>query len=100
MLVAAEKHLKDLCEWSVPDGGMFLWFLVPSITDTWDMLLKRGMEKNIMLLPGTGFMPAGTKGGRRQPSSHMRAAFSVAKESDFDVAFERLAHLIREEQSL
>lgn len=93
MLNAADKHLTGLCQWSVPEGGMFLWFNVPGVNDTWDMLLKRGLEKNIMLLPGHAFKPGtGTK-----KSSNMRAAFSVAAESDFEVAFERLAQLIKEE---
>lgn len=99
MHAAASLHLSDLCEWSVPQGGMFLWLKVPSIPDTWDMLLKRGMEKNIMLLPGRGFMPGSSRKEGSQ-CSYMRAAFSVASESDFDVAFARLANLIREEQTL
>jgi DNA-binding transcriptional MocR family regulator len=51
-----------------------------------------------MLLPGHAFMP---KNASESPKAinHMRAAFSVASEKDFDVAFERLAELIREEQA-
>jgi len=96
MLDAANKHLTGLAEFSSPDGGMFLWMKVPKVTDTWDMLLKRGMSKNIMLLPGHAFMPKNAVDSSKSVN-HMRAAFSVASESDFDVAFERLAELIREE---
>ena len=58
----------------------------------------KGLSKNIMLLPGHAFMP---KNASESPKTinHMRAAFSVASEKDFDVAFERLAELIREEQA-
>jgi len=91
MVDAASKHLDGLCQWSVPDGGMFLWMKVPEISDTWSMLMQRGLEKNIMLLPGKGFMPVG------EHSCYMRAAFSVAQEDKFDVAFERLAQLIKDE---
>jgi kynurenine/2-aminoadipate aminotransferase len=28
MVAAADKHLKDLCHWDVPQGGMFLWIKV------------------------------------------------------------------------
>ena len=76
----------------------FRWMKVPTVTDTWDMLLKRGLSKNIMLLPGHAFMPKNASESPK-PVNHMRAAFSVASESDFDVAFERLAELIREEQA-
>lgn len=98
MIEAAHKHLTGLADFSVPDGGMFLWMQAPNVIDTWDMLLKRGLSKNIMLLPGHAFMP---KNASESPKAinHMRAAFSVASEKDFDVAFERLAELIREEQA-
>ena len=57
MAEAATKHLTGVAEWSLPGGGMFLWLRVPEIEDTWDMLLKRGLEKNIMLLPGNCSFP-------------------------------------------
>ena len=97
MSQAAENHLTGICHWSVPDGGMFLWLQVPQIKDTWDMLMKKGLERNIMLLPGKGFMPPPTATGVQQNSSYMRAAFSVASEEKFDIAFERLAQLIKDE---
>ena len=100
MTQAAENHLTGICHWSVPDGGMFLWLQVPQIKDTWDMLMKKGLERNIMLLPGKGFMPPPAANGDnavQQNSSYMRAAFSVASEEKFDIAFERLAQLIKDE---
>ena len=98
MAKAAEKHLTGICQWSVPDGGMFLWLQVPQIPDTWDMLMKKGLERNIMLLPGKGFMPScSISDSGQQTSSYMRAAFSVAPEEKFDMAFERLAQLIKDE---
>ena len=75
----------------------FLWLKVHNIEDTWDMLLKRGIEKNIMLLPGKGFMPGLSDNSK---CNYMRAAFSVAAEEDFDVAFARLAQLIKDEQKI
>ena len=74
-----------------------MWFKVHNIEDTWDLLLKRGIEKNIMLLPGKGFMPGLSDNTK---CNYMRAAFSVAKEEDFDVAFARLAQLIKDEQKI
>ena len=62
------------------------------------MLLKRGLEKNIMLLPGKGFKPGLDADDAK--CNYMRAAFSVAAEKDFDVAFARLAQLIRDEQKI
>jgi len=92
MLAAADRHLAGLCEYSVPQGGMFLWMRVPGLSSTWDMIMKRGLERNIMLMPGRAFQPDPS-----QPCQHLRAAFSIAAEDKFDVAMERLAGLVREE---
>ena len=52
MLRAADRHLDGLCEYSVPLGGMFLWMRVPGLSSTWDMIMERGLQNNIMLMPG------------------------------------------------
>jgi kynurenine/2-aminoadipate aminotransferase len=44
--------LPGLCEWSVPQGGLFLWMRAANITDTWDMLMQKGLKKNVMVVPG------------------------------------------------
>ena len=92
MIKSADKHLKDLCEWSVPQGGMFLWINVNDVPNTWDMIMKRAMKKNVMLIPGRAFMPNDTGS-----SSFMRASFSIASEERIDVGMQRLADLIKEE---
>jgi DNA-binding transcriptional MocR family regulator len=53
-----------LCEWNVPEGGLFLWLKAFGIGDTWDMLMERGLKKNVMLVPGRAF--ATRKGKTRQ----------------------------------
>ncbi|KAB7505456.1 Kynurenine/alpha-aminoadipate aminotransferase, mitochondrial, partial [Armadillidium nasatum] len=73
MLKAAEKHLSGLCEWSVPTGGMFLWIKVPELKDTWDMIMVRGLKKNVILVPGKAFST-----NLDEPSNYMRASFSLA----------------------
>jgi len=92
MVTAADKHLQGLVEYSVPLGGMFLWMKVPGLASTWDMIMERGLAKNIMLMPGKAFQPDLNK-----PCSYLRAAFSIAPEENFEPAMERLAELIREE---
>ena len=71
---------------------MFLWLDAPGIPDTWSMIMEKAMVKNVMLIPGQAFSPVKDK-----PSSRMRACFSLAPESDMEVAIERLAELIKEE---
>eukprot|EP00164_Ancoracysta_twista_P005768 GFYU01007932.1.p1 GENE.GFYU01007932.1~~GFYU01007932.1.p1 ORF type:complete len:467 (+),score=101.74 GFYU01007932.1:113-1513(+) len=92
-LEAAERHLRGLAEWSTPTAGMFLWFKVHGVRDTRDMIMSGAHEHKVLFVPGTGFNPI--VGGE---SSYLRASYSVAKEEDFDVAFERLAGMIRKQQ--
>ena len=95
MVAAAEKHLTGLCEWSAPKGGMFLWIRVDGVEDTWDMIMRRGLERNIMLLPGRAFS---TK--PEEPCPYLRASFSLASKENVDIALGRLAGLIRDEMKM
>eukprot|EP00095_Tigriopus_kingsejongensis_P005565 snap_masked-scaffold12_size759060-processed-gene-2.11 protein:Tk05565 transcript:snap_masked-scaffold12_size759060-processed-gene-2.11-mRNA-1 annotation:"kynurenine alpha-aminoadipate aminotransferase mitochondrial precursor" len=90
---AALKHLSGLCEWNVPEGGMFLWIKVNDVECTWNMIMDKGLKKNIMLVPGRVFKPNALNG-----SSYLRASYSIADEGKFDEAFRRLAELIHEEK--
>ncbi|XP_042218767.1 kynurenine/alpha-aminoadipate aminotransferase, mitochondrial-like [Homarus americanus] len=95
MIEAAQKHLTGLCEWAVPTGGMFLWLKVPKVPDTWDMIMERALQKNVILVPGKAFMCDPSL-----PCNYMRAAFSVVTPEMMDRGLECLAELIREEIDL
>ena len=95
---AATKHLTGLCEWSLPDGGMFLWIKVDGVEDTWDMIMEEGLKRDIMLVPGKVFVPNVDGEGSKLTSPYLRASYSIADEDKFDEAFRRLAQLIREER--
>ncbi|KAK3858453.1 hypothetical protein Pcinc_035358 [Petrolisthes cinctipes] len=95
MVKAAEQHLTGLCEWAVPTGGMFLWLKVNNVPDTWDMILERALKKNVILLPGKAFMC-----DQSQPSTFMRAAFSLITPEQMNIGLQNLAELIREEMTL
>ncbi|XP_047497978.1 kynurenine/alpha-aminoadipate aminotransferase, mitochondrial-like [Penaeus chinensis] len=92
MLMAAEKHLTGLCEWNVPEGGMFLWLKVPGIKGTQGMLARCCADKNLLLAPGNGFTT-----NPKLPCQYMRACYSTATLEQMDKAFKILADLIREE---
>lgn len=90
-LKSAEKHLKGLAEWSLPTGGMFLWLKL-NVKDTKKMIEVKAREKNVLFVPGSAFMIDQT-----QPCSYIRASYSTATPEEMDLAFKRLADLIREE---
>lgn len=90
-----EKHLKGICEWTIPSGGMFVWIKVHGISDVYEMLMTRGIKKLITFVPGHAFMadPA-------QACNYIRAAYSKAPTKQIEKAIKLLGELIREEKTL
>ncbi|XP_071452803.1 kynurenine/alpha-aminoadipate aminotransferase, mitochondrial-like [Hetaerina americana] len=96
MSEVAKKHLQGKAEWTMPDGGMFLWIKVNGVPDVYDMVMKRGVHgKGVMFVPGHAFMPDPTL-----PCPYIRASYSLAPLEDMDQGFARLAELITEEKKL
>ncbi|XP_076245178.1 kynurenine/alpha-aminoadipate aminotransferase, mitochondrial [Calliopsis andreniformis] len=88
----AEKHLSGLVDFTVPQGGFFLWIKVRGINDTWKMIMQRGVKMGVIMAPGAAFMKDPSK-----PCNAVRASFSKASYAEMDLALERLADLIRTE---
>jgi len=91
------KHLEGLIEWSSPQAGMFIWFkllLKPNGTDDTDdgdsesIIRKNALEKGVLALPGTVFLPNGRK------TAYVRASFSLLSENDAEEAVRRLKEVI------
>lgn len=91
MLSAADKWLSGLAEWHVPKAGMFLWIKVKGISDTKELIEKKAIEKEILFVPGSGFYVDASA-----PTSFFRASFSLIAPEQMDIAFQRLAQLIKE----
>ncbi|XP_076259720.1 kynurenine/alpha-aminoadipate aminotransferase, mitochondrial [Rhynchophorus ferrugineus] len=94
-IASMERHLKNLCEWTIPTGGMFVWIKVHGVADVYDMLLSRGLKKNITFVPGHAFMADPTKA-----CNYIRASFSKTPLKQIDRAFKLLGELIKEEHVL
>ena len=59
-VLAAEKHLLGLAEWSEPKGGMFLWIKVPGLTDTKSMIEEKALAKEVSFdIGSTSFLLRG-----------------------------------------
>jgi tryptophan aminotransferase len=111
------KHLEGLIEWSSPQAGMFIWYyfpdsrsisslLITDITPRFKLLLKpngtddtddgdsesiirkNALEKGVLALPGTVFLPNGRK------TAYVRASFSLLSEDDAEEAVRRLKEVI------
>jgi len=87
---AAERHLKGRATWEVPTAGMFFWFklLLPSGTDSFELLSKKGIENRILAIPGMAFLP------NMRKATQLRASYSLVSEPDMDEACRRIAKLV------
>lgn len=94
-LSSMERHLKGLADWTIPTGGMFVWIKVRGVSDVYEMLMTRGLKKNITFVPGHAFMADPT-----EACNYIRASFSKSSPKQIDKAMRLLAELIREEQLL
>ncbi|XP_045127581.1 kynurenine/alpha-aminoadipate aminotransferase, mitochondrial-like isoform X3 [Portunus trituberculatus] len=95
MIQALETHLNGICEWIVPEGGIFVWLKVLHLNDTSAMLLERAAKGDVVLVPGREFMVDSTK-----PCPYMRAAYSCATPEEMMKGMENLAKLIQKEIEL
>ncbi|EJD07066.1 PLP-dependent transferase [Fomitiporia mediterranea MF3/22] len=100
---AMHRQLDGLVEWSTPEAGMFFWFKLllndPSNStkviddDSEEIIRSRAYENGVLALPGTSFMPTGSK------TAYVRASFSVIDPGDIEEALRRLREVILKARS-
>jgi len=91
MANSATKWLSGLAEWNIPQGGMFMWFKILGVEDSFKLIAQRALNSGVVLLPGNAFFFSVPQ------TPYVRAAFSVMSPEKIDQAFKLLAELIREE---
>lgn len=92
LVSAAERHLKRLASWTIPEAGMFLWIrLDDAIVDAKALIEEKAAAANVLFVPGQAFDPSD------EPSRYVRASYSTATDDEMDKAMERLAMIVREE---
>lgn len=88
LLAALAALLDDLCVWSKPPGGLFVWVRLPDDVDRkqlWELCQAEGVS----YLPGSLFHYAGAD------VPYLRLAFGHLDERTIDDGVERLARCIR-----
>jgi len=88
MLEAIEEHFPDVCRWTRPEGGLFVWAEVPHSIDTRD-LLAEALEENVAFVPGQSFHP--DRSGRNT----MRLNFSNVPPDRIEEGIARLGRAIK-----
>lgn len=88
-LEALEKYFPEGTRWTHPQGGLFIWVVLPEHIDTTE-LLPKAAAKNVAYIPGVPFYADG--GGKNA----MRLNFSNASLEQLDVGIKCLGEVISE----
>ncbi len=89
MFEMMEEMFPQGVTWSKPQGGMFLWGVLPEGMDATE-LLKRALEKKVAFVPGAAFHPRG--GGENT----LRINFSYSAPETIREGIRRLASTLKE----
>jgi 2-aminoadipate transaminase len=93
MLEALEHHFPPQCEWSRPEGGLFLWATLPDYIDTGDLLAK-ALRDNVAFVPGAAAY------ADARPSSSMRLNFSASSPEEIHEGIRRIGQVVWEQVGL
>lgn len=89
MLDAMEELFPPGVDWTKPQGGLFLWGILPKGMNTTE-IFKVAVERNVAFVPGASFYALG--GGENT----MRLNFSYANPEQIHMGIERLANVLKE----
>ncbi|KAF2138151.1 uncharacterized protein K452DRAFT_235154 [Aplosporella prunicola CBS 121167] len=91
LLGACERHLSDVCQWSIPTEGMFLWIkLDVSDPDIEDEIYVKSKENGVLVSKGSWFSVSEDTDG-----VHFRFTFAAAAQDDLDEAVSRFGDIVR-----
>ena len=83
------NELSDVCAWSNPAGGLFVWVRYPADVDA-DRLARLAAERGVFFAPGSNFHIDGA------PVPYLRLAFGHVPDADIREGIPILARCIRE----
>lgn len=88
MLEAMDKYFPDYCEYTRPEGGMFLYCTLPENIDTAE-LAKKAVAEKVAFVPGYTFMV-----DMKKPTSAFRLNYSMVAEDKIVPAIKTLAGIL------
>ncbi len=88
MLAALERYFPEGVRWTKPEGGLFLWVILPEEVDSVE-LLKEAVEEKVAFVPGTAFYADGTG------HNTMRLTFATANPEMIEEGIKRLGKAIK-----
>lgn len=85
MLEALSLYMPEGVQWTIPEGGMFVWLTLPRSIDGVKLLEKSVREQKVAFVPGNAFHPDGTG------TNTMRLNFSRPDANAIKTGIEKLA---------
>lgn len=89
MIAALRKYMPKGVSWTEPEGGLFLWVVMPENIDS-EKMLETAIKNNVAYVMGSAFYPDGSG------KNTMRLNFSYSSFEEIDEGIKRLAKAITE----
>jgi len=89
MLDAIGRHFPPYVEYTRPQGGLFIWAVLPELIPT-DSFFNHCIECKVAFVPGAPFYADGSG------ANHIRMNFSMPSIPDIETGVERMGRIIRE----
>lgn len=89
MINALQKYMPEGVSWTEPEGGLFLWVVMPENIDS-EKMLETAIKNHVAYVMGSAFYP--DRSGRNT----MRLNFSYSSFEEIDEGIKRLAKAITE----
>ncbi len=93
MLDAMERHFPPGLHWTRPQGGLFLWVVLPQGTDSME-LMQTAREQKVAFIPGTAFYPDPQDG-----RNALRLTFSNSSPEMIEEGIKRLGRALEQHLS-
>jgi len=90
----AREHLLDFFEWTIPEGGMFVWLTARRKELDTDALLSFALNEGVSFVPGSVFDP------ERKASPSLRLNFTANPPEALQEGVRRLGRAVRNFVSL
>jgi 2-aminoadipate transaminase len=92
MTAAMEQYFPKACRWTDPEGGLFIWVVLPAHINARQVLLK-AVEAKVAFVPGGGFFANSPK------ENTMRLSYATMTDDKITEGIKRLGNILKEEVS-
>ena len=90
-----EKYLGELCQWTVPSAGMFLWLKLEGVEDSYSLVMDEALKSGVALLPGKPFLVQSSSEKREASDQYVRLSYSLASGVDMETGLQILAEVLK-----